>query len=55
MGWKTFSLEELVEIRRNPYVKSATPHMICFTVDFKMDFLHEYHEKGHTAKDIMWV
>lgn len=54
MGWKTFSPEELVEIRRNPYVKSATPYMIRFTVESKLDFWHEYHEKGHTGKDIIY-
>jgi len=32
MGWKTFMPEELVNIRQNPYVKSATAHMIRFSV-----------------------
>jgi len=52
MSWKTFTPEELVKIKQNPYVKSATAHMIRFTSVFKEE-LWEQFEKGRSAADII--
>lgn len=52
MSWKTFTQEELVMIRQNPYVKSATAHMIRFTAAFKEEFWEQF-EKSRSPADIM--
>ena len=52
MSWKTFTSEEVVMIRQNPYVKSATAHMIRFTSSFKESFWEQF-EKGRSLADIM--
>jgi hypothetical protein len=52
MNWKTFTPEELVKIRQNPYVKSATVHMIRFTSVFKEEFWEQF-GKGKSPVDIM--
>jgi hypothetical protein len=46
MSWKSFTPEELMAIRNNPYVKSATDRMIRFTVTFKIEFWEQYNDKG---------
>ena len=53
MSWKTFTEEELREIRSNPYVKSATQKMIRFTIAFKEEFWMRYHEKGESPRKII--
>ena len=52
MNWKTFEPEQLVKIRQNKYVKSATPKMIRFTVAFKQEFWEQYN-KGMPPSEIM--
>lgn len=52
-NWKTFTTEELQEIRKNPYVKSATVKMIRFTVEFKDEFWRKYNEECKDAVRIM--
>ena len=52
MSWKTFTPEELVKIRQNPYVKSATAHMIRFTSLFKEEFWEQI-ERGMKPTDII--
>jgi hypothetical protein len=52
MNRKVFTPDELVDIRQNPYVKSATSNAIRFTVAFKEKFW-EQHEKGISPTDIM--
>lgn len=52
-NWKTFTEEELKEIRANPYVKSATEKMIRFTVAFKEEFWRRYKEECQSTRRIM--
>jgi len=52
MSWKTFTPEELVKIKQNPYVKSATAHMIRFTSVFKEEFWEQL-ERGLMPADII--
>jgi len=52
MSWKTFTPEELVKIRQNPYMKSATAHMVRFTAVFKEEFWEQL-GKGRMPTDIM--
>ena len=53
MNWKSFTPEELMEIRNNPYVKSATNNMIRFTAAFMLEFWEQYHEQGRPPLEIM--
>lgn len=46
MAWKSFTPEELTALRRNPYVKSATTHMVRFTIAFKAEFWKQYNDDG---------
>ena len=52
MSWKEFTLEELSEIKQNPYVKSATTKMVRFTVAFKEAFWEQY-QTGKPPKAIV--
>jgi len=52
MSWKTFTPEELVKIKQNPYVKSATAHMIRFNSVFKAEFWEQI-GKGRMPTDII--
>jgi len=52
MNWKTFTPEELVKIRQNHYVKSATSHMIRFTSVFKEEFWEQL-GRGRMPTDII--
>ena len=52
MSWKTFTPEELVKIKQNPYVKSATAHMIRFTSVFKEEFWEQI-ERGMMPNNII--
>lgn len=52
-NWKTFTEEELKEIRANTYVKSATSKMIRFTVGFKMEFWKRYMKDCKTPRKII--
>lgn len=42
MDWKDFKPGELIELKNNPYVKSATVKMIRFTTTFKEEFWKQY-------------
>jgi hypothetical protein len=53
MSWKSFTPKELLEIRENPYVKSATNNMIRFTALFKEEFWEQYHNRGLPPTQIM--
>lgn len=53
MSWKTFTQEELLELRSNPYVKSITPKMIRFTTEFK-EIFWELYKKGTSPTSIMF-
>jgi hypothetical protein len=53
MSWKSFTPDELQEIRQNPYVKSATNNMIRFTVAFKEKFWELYQDQGQPPSQIM--
>lgn len=53
MNWKSFTPEELMAIRSNPYVKSATNNMIRFTAAFKQEFWEQYQEQGRPPTEIM--
>ena len=52
MNRKIFTPDELVDIRRSPYVKSAASSSIRFTVAFKDEFWEQY-EKGIPPADIV--
>lgn len=52
MSWKTFTPEELVKIKQNPYVRSATAHMIRFTAVFKEEFWEQI-GRGRMPPDII--
>lgn len=53
MSLKSFTPDELMEIRQNPYVKSATHNMVRFTTSFKEEFWEQYHTKGQPPTQIM--
>lgn len=53
VNWKTFTPDELKEIRANSYVKSATAKMIRFTVAFKEEFWRRYHDECQQPAKIM--
>jgi len=50
---KTFTQEELMVIRNNPYVKDATANAIHFTIAFKEEFWRLYNEECLPPKRIM--
>lgn len=52
MNRKIFTPDQLLNIRQNPYVKSATSNTIHFTVAFKEKFWEQY-EKGISPVTIM--
>lgn len=52
MSWKTFTPEELVKIKQNPYLRSATAHMIRFTAVFKEEFWEQI-GRGRMPPDII--
>ena len=52
MNRKVFTPDVLVDIGKNPYVKSAITNTIHFTVAFKEKFLEQY-EKGMSPADIV--
>ncbi len=52
MSWKEFTPQELVELKKNPYVKSVTSKMVRFTVNFKEMFWDQY-QNGKSPKTIV--
>jgi len=52
MANREFTAEELVEIRNNPFVKSATHSQIRFTTEFKESFWKRA-QAGEPLKDII--
>lgn len=52
-NWKTFTEEELKDLRANPYVKSSTTHMVRFTVAFKEEFWRRYNEECENPRKII--
>lgn len=52
-NWKTFTEEQVRDLRKNPWVKSATSKMIRFTAAFKAEFWRQHSEEGKTPRQIV--
>jgi hypothetical protein len=52
-NWKTFTEEQVRDLRKSPWVKSATSKMIRFTAAFKAEFWRQYKEDGKTPRQIV--
>jgi len=52
MGVSILSLEQIEELRNNPYVASVTARQVSFTIEFKQRFYDEY-TQGKTPKNIL--
>ena len=52
MAIKTFSEEEIIELRKNPYVRSVSKTTITYALEFKEYFIAEY-EKGKAPSQII--
>lgn len=55
MNWKTFEPDQLVKIRQNKHIKSATPKMIRFTVAFKQEFWGQYNKGMAPSKLVQFA
>jgi hypothetical protein len=53
MARNTFTKEELLEIRSNPYVREATTYIIRFTDEFKEEFWRRYSEEHQRPEEIV--
>jgi transposase-like protein len=52
MASKSFSDEEIIELRKNPYVHRVSPTTITYTQEFREYFVSEY-QKGITPNEIL--
>lgn len=52
MTKKTFSIEEILKLQANPYVKNVSASAITYTQEFREYFISEY-EKGKAPSEIL--
>ena len=52
MASKSFTAEEIRQLKANPYTNWVTPGMLSFTKEFKAEFWKRY-QAGQRSRDIM--